>query len=648
MLSYESELMNSIPPSQDPSKSSFLVDFSLSKLESKLSLQKNSSTLNLADSFIGDQGCSLLSNYIKENLNLQSLDLRGNSISSEGIRLLSSAFRQQHFIRHISLEWNNIGDSIQFLLESLAYNTSVQSLDLRNNRIGPEGALAIARFFDTNTSIIKIDLRWNEIGAAGAERILQVLPKCLSLKAIEVSGNKIPEEMLVEFDNEMGSRGALNESKMSFKRIEDFARNEEVDTSLRKSPVRANYSYNDELYIKFEAQMINNARNEAKINELEILLQQETRKTQDLRNDLYRELESEKARRAYSDQTLMILKEESLKRDMDNQRLIQDLENKLSSTENDYKGLLLEYEDLQNQFENAISESQAQLRNLEQKLSSQERQAQQSEENFRNKIERLKKEHEQIQSSQARDFEAKLENVIEIQNSLDTEKEALESETRILKNQISQIKHQSQCNLKDLESRLLEEASEKLSFTERNYEVRLQNLEDTKEIYNKRLQDLQKDLISSEKKSTDQINSLENTISLLREEKSDLTLRLQKISGQKDLIHNDLQATRASLDRLQAENTDLNRVLKEKKEAHSVQIEKLSQDYNAEKKYLESTKDSLIEQIRKLDNELNKVKRDRDRVLKEHEFLSDSLKQKVNLMIQETVLGHMRKVGGDN
>jgi len=453
---------------------------------------------------------------------------------------------------------------------------------------------------------------------------------------------------LVEIDNEMGSREKLNESKMSFKRVEDISRNEEVEVSLRKSPIRASYSYNDEIYSKFEAQMINNARNEAKINELEILLQQETRRTQDLRNDLYRELESEKTRRAYSDQALMILKEESLKRDMDNQRLIQEIENKLVSSENDYKGLLLEYKNLQNQYDNAISESQAHFRSLEQKLSSQERQAQQSEENLQNIIERLKKEHEQVLSSQARDFQAKMENSIEIRNSLIIDKEALESDIRVLKNQITQIKHQAQCNLKDLESRLFEEAAEKLSFTERNYEVRVKSLEESKESYSKRLNELQKDLTLSEKKANDQISTLESNLSLLREEKSDLTLRLQKISGQKDSIHSELQVTRSTLDRLQAENTDLSKTLKEKKEAYSAHIEKLSQDYNTDKRFLENAKDSLIEQTRQLENELNKIKRDREKVLKEHEYLSDSLKQKVNHMIQETVLGHMRKVAGDN
>lgn len=634
--------------SQDYNKSYSLAEYSISKLESKLSLQKNSSTLNLSDSFIGDSGCSLLSSYIRENLNLHKVELRGNSISEEGIRILAAAFRQQHFIRNISLEWNNIGNSVGILLESLAHCTSIQLLDLRNNKIGAEGASAIASFLETNTSISKIDLRWNEIGTLGCQRILQALPRCPSLKFLEVSGNKISEEILIQLENQLALRNGANDyaedSRMILSKAEDTVRSEEFELSARRSPTRSHYTYNDELYNKFEAQMINNARNEAKINELEILLQQETRKTQDLKNDFYKELESEKARRAYSDQALMLFKEESLKRDMNNQRLIQELENKLNCSEKEYSELRLEYENLQVIYENATSENQARLRNLEEKLSCQERQSRQSEENFRSLVDRLKKDHEQAQFDLTRDFQAKLESSNEVQNSLKLDKESQESENRSLRAQISHIKHQAQLNLEDLECRLREEATEKFNFAERNYEIRIQNLEESRESCNKRLQEVQKDLNFTENKANEQISALESTLSQLKAEKSDLTQRLQKVSSQKDSIQSELQSTRSLLERTQSENSDLTKVLKERKESYSAQVEKMTTDYNSERKLLENAKDSLNEQLRQLEIEVIKVKRERDRALKEFEYLNDNLKQKVNSMIQDTVLGHMRKV----
>ena len=47
--------------------------------------------------------------------------------------------------------------------------------------------------------------------------------------------------------------------------------------------------------------MISNARKESKINELELILDQERRRSQDLRADLIREIENEKAKRQYTE-----------------------------------------------------------------------------------------------------------------------------------------------------------------------------------------------------------------------------------------------------------------------------------------------------------------------------------------------------------
>ena len=76
------------------------------------------------------------------------------------------------------MEWNNIGlmdIGIEFLAESLKLNTTVNSLDLRNNRIGPQGAESIARMLKTNTALTRIDLRWNELSPVGGRSILLAL-----------------------------------------------------------------------------------------------------------------------------------------------------------------------------------------------------------------------------------------------------------------------------------------------------------------------------------------------------------------------------------------------------------------------------------------------------------------------------------------
>ena len=66
-----------------------------------------------------------------------------------------------------------------------------------------------------------------------------------------------------------------------------------------------------------------------------------------------------------------------------------------------------------------------------------------------------------------------------------------------------------------------------------------------------------------------------------------------------------------------------------------------------ERKSLELNRDLLNDQIKILESELNKSRRERDRIIKEHEYLAETLKQRVSSLIQDTVLSHMRKIDSE-
>ena len=659
MSSYEDEVVDDSYAPQEFRKSLILTDLAVSKLESKLSLQRGSSTLNLSDSFIGDEGCHMVSQYLKDNLGVHTLELRGNSITVEGLRYLASVLRQS-FVRSISLEWNNIGDGIGVLTDALCYNSSIQSLDLRNNRIGPDGAAHIARFIENSTTLAKIDLRWNEIGVLGAKKFLGAVPRSRSLKCMELSGNKIPEDLILQIEQLMKPEEKFQRTEEKFSRNEEkFNRTEEKtfreDKSFRdersgqKSPTRSfkEYSYNDELYAKYEAQMITNARNEARINELEILLEQETRRVQEVRSELLKDLENEKARRSYSDENLMMVKEEALKREMEDERNIQELESRLNKCGNEKNMAYMDLESLQDQYDKLLGNSQERIRNLEDRINQQERQYRQLEESTRVALDRTKKDSEQSLYEVSRDYQSKLEKSEDSVKSFKGMKESLEAETRALKNQITQIKTQAQEALSELEYRIKEEETSKYNSAVRNYEARVKTLEESRENLNKKLQDLQREMTLTDKKNADQVSMFESNLSQFREEKADLSGRLQKASAQKDNLNNDLYVMKSALDRANVENDELNRTLKERKDAHISQLENLCQEHAMERKALESNSDLLSEQIKLLESDLNKSRRERDRIIKEHEYLAETLKQRVSSLIQDTVISHMRKIDSE-
>jgi hypothetical protein len=73
------------------------------------------------------------------------------------------------------------------------------------------------------------------------------------------------------------------------------------------------------------------AKSEARVGELELLLDQERRRTKELRMDLMKELENEKQIRNQTDENLIRLKEETMKRELHDSKVIEDLELRINN-----------------------------------------------------------------------------------------------------------------------------------------------------------------------------------------------------------------------------------------------------------------------------------------------------------------------------
>jgi hypothetical protein len=59
-------------------------------------------------------------------------------------------------------------------------------------------------------SLLSLDLKWNEIGAKGAEMIIEGLEKNTSIKNLDLSCNKIPEEMIAEVNRILNRNRSVN------------------------------------------------------------------------------------------------------------------------------------------------------------------------------------------------------------------------------------------------------------------------------------------------------------------------------------------------------------------------------------------------------------------------------------------------------
>ncbi|KAJ3169646.1 hypothetical protein HDU88_000837 [Geranomyces variabilis] len=155
-------------------------------------------TINLADSFLDDDGCILISNALKTNNTATHVDLRGNSIRADGATALGQMLKINSTLKSLILEWNCIGiwqAGIRALADGLSVNQSLEELDLRNNKIGPDGATTLAHCLKHNLTLRKLDLRWNNIGLTGSRALVDLLKWNTALEEIQLAGNEVPDEL---------------------------------------------------------------------------------------------------------------------------------------------------------------------------------------------------------------------------------------------------------------------------------------------------------------------------------------------------------------------------------------------------------------------------------------------------------------------
>eukprot|EP01065_Artemidia_motanka_P041066 TRINITY_DN5261_c0_g1_i1.p1 TRINITY_DN5261_c0_g1~~TRINITY_DN5261_c0_g1_i1.p1 ORF type:complete len:694 (+),score=256.42 TRINITY_DN5261_c0_g1_i1:104-2185(+) len=150
-------------------------------------------SLSLPDCFIGDEGCDEVCQAVSAAPGITALDVSGAHIKTAGAKALAGVIAAGS-LAHLRLEWNGVGaDSATFtsICDGVARSRTLLSIDLRNNRIGPDGAANVARAIKVNRTLTALDLQWNKIGAQGGESILAALHENTSLTELRLTGCEV-------------------------------------------------------------------------------------------------------------------------------------------------------------------------------------------------------------------------------------------------------------------------------------------------------------------------------------------------------------------------------------------------------------------------------------------------------------------------
>jgi Ran GTPase-activating protein (RanGAP) involved in mRNA processing and transport len=79
---------------------------------------------------------------------------------------------------------------------ALGENRSLLKLNMKNNEIGPEIGEFVANCLKSNTVLETLDLRYNRIGNQGAKAIMKGLNLNKTVTILEISGSNVSDDIL--------------------------------------------------------------------------------------------------------------------------------------------------------------------------------------------------------------------------------------------------------------------------------------------------------------------------------------------------------------------------------------------------------------------------------------------------------------------
>lgn len=123
---------------------------------------------------------------------LHTLLLDNNRIGYDGACALADALRSNQTLLHLNLNNNNTGSlGAQAFASALQCNTTLQTLKMFNNCIDWCGATAIGRALSRNCTLKHLDLQWNQITSEGVQSLADALCDNHSLQSLLLSYNRI-------------------------------------------------------------------------------------------------------------------------------------------------------------------------------------------------------------------------------------------------------------------------------------------------------------------------------------------------------------------------------------------------------------------------------------------------------------------------
>ena len=155
-------------------------------------LCENVKELNLSRNNLGRSGITWVAKLL-QNTEICVLMLAHNGLNDRDMEVFLAALPESDAIINLDLSYNILGPNVGDLMTKYMPVSSVKSLNLSHNEIGPEGIRQMVEGLQENESLKEIDLSWNYLYDKGMVSVADIISTLPLLRKISLNGNFISE-----------------------------------------------------------------------------------------------------------------------------------------------------------------------------------------------------------------------------------------------------------------------------------------------------------------------------------------------------------------------------------------------------------------------------------------------------------------------
>ena len=192
-------------------------------LSKQINLLQHLEYLDLSDNHtIGRGGAvNLITSLTKFSI-IRELHLNLTGIGCEDCKALGELLATSMYIQVLNTPSNLSPDSIQFIVDGLSHNTSLEKLNIDYSNFSSETVLHLASVLKANTCLKELDIRCCNIQSSDSVHLAKTLQEntTTQLQTLDLEGNPIGSEGAVAFADMLVTNKSLTELNMSECRIQ--------------------------------------------------------------------------------------------------------------------------------------------------------------------------------------------------------------------------------------------------------------------------------------------------------------------------------------------------------------------------------------------------------------------------------------------